>query len=114
MCELQEMLEDPPNLAPYGVALVLAQILDLLGNVLAVESVVAGPHRTQHVGLVLRPGIEIVVVSGSVAVASVGHDRSSKALPILRQIQVGSGASSAIAVREARRVSRTIGTHSSK
>jgi len=35
------MREDPPHLAAYGVALALAQILDLLSEVLSVETVVA-------------------------------------------------------------------------
>src|SRR5437879_3584603 len=75
MGELQEMFENPSDLAAHGVALALAQILDLLRDMLAVKPVVAGPHRAQHVGLVLRPGIEIVVVSGSVGARSIGHGR---------------------------------------
>jgi len=35
------MLEDPPDLASHRVALAFAQILDLLGHVLAIEAVVA-------------------------------------------------------------------------
>ena len=51
------------HLAAHGVTLALAQILDLLGEVLAVEAVVGRRQGAQHLGLVLRPGIEIVLVS---------------------------------------------------
>ena len=38
--QAQEMLDDPADLATHSVALILAQILDLLGDILAVEPVV--------------------------------------------------------------------------
>src|SRR5258708_35163150 len=78
MSELQKMLEDPADFTAQSIAFALSQILDLLGNVLAVEAVVARSHRAQHLGLVLRPGVEIVVVLGAVGALAVGHDRSSK------------------------------------
>src|SRR5438445_13502642 len=80
MRQLQEVLEDSADLAADRITIILAQILDLLGNVLAVEPVVAGPHRAQHLGLVLRPGVEIVVVSGSVVARSVGHGPTASEL----------------------------------
>ncbi len=61
------MLDDAADLATHSIALALAQILDLLGDMLAVEAVVGNRHRAQHLGLVLGPGIEIVVVARSVA-----------------------------------------------
>src|SRR5438270_1463279 len=71
MAKLQEVLKDPPDFAAHRIAFALAQILDLLGDVLAVEAVVAGGHRAQHLGLVLRPGIEIILITWSVGHNSV-------------------------------------------
>jgi hypothetical protein len=64
--QFEELHEDPSNLATDGIALTGSQALDLLGDVLAVEAVVAGFERAQHLGLVLSPGVEIVVVARSV------------------------------------------------
>ncbi len=50
-------------LAAHRVALALAQILDLLGDMLAVEAVVGRRHLAQHRRLVLGPGIEIIFVA---------------------------------------------------
>jgi len=41
MRKLQEMNEHTLDLAAYGVALALAQILDLLGEVLTIKAIVA-------------------------------------------------------------------------
>ena len=71
--ELQEMQENAPHLAAHGVALAIAQILDLLGEVLAVEAVVGSGQGAQHLGLVLRPGVEIVLVIWSLLARSVRH-----------------------------------------
>ena len=57
-----------------GVQLAFAQILDLLGDQLGIEPVVAGPHAAQQVRLLLRPGVEILVVKRTV---SVSHVRQS-------------------------------------
>ena len=67
------MHEDSLDLAAHGVALALAQILDLLGEVLAVEAVVGSRQGAQHLGLVLGPGVEIVVVIRSLWARSVRH-----------------------------------------
>src|SRR5438874_1797572 len=89
------MFEDSSDLAPYRIAFVSAHRLDLLGDILAVEAVVRYRHRAEHLGLVLGPGVEIIVVAGSVGTRSVGHGRPSlKASPIIRRIRVGLGASS--------------------
>src|SRR5438045_1933417 len=64
--ELEEMVDDASDLAADRVALALAQVLDLLGDALAIESVVRRRHRAQHLGLVLRPGVEIVLAARSV------------------------------------------------
>src|SRR5947208_11790886 len=66
MRQFQEVLEDTGDLTLCRVTLALAQILDLLGDVLAVEAVVSGAQATQHLSLVLGPGVEIIVVAGSV------------------------------------------------
>jgi hypothetical protein len=66
MSELQEMNEDPTHLAAHGIAFALAQILDLVGEVLAVEAVVAGAQGAQDLGRVSSPGVKIVVVAWSV------------------------------------------------
>ena len=66
MGELKQMLDDPPDLAAHRVALALAQILDLLGDMLAVEAVVGNRQRAQHHRLMLSPGIKVVVVARSV------------------------------------------------
>ena len=60
------MLDDAPDLAADRVALAPAQILDLLGNILAIETVVGDLHRAQHHRLMLRPGEEVVVVVRSI------------------------------------------------
>src|SRR5690348_12394885 len=60
------MLDDATDLATDRVAFALAQILDLLGHVLAVEPVVGDRHCPQHLCLVLRPGVEIVLVTWSI------------------------------------------------
>src|SRR5271166_1629957 len=70
------MLDDPPDLAAYRITLAPPQILDLLGDMLAVETVIGNCHRAQHQRLVLRPGIEIIVV-----VRSIRHGRHYCALP---------------------------------
>src|SRR5262249_26876684 len=72
--QLQELLENAAHLATHRVALAFAQILDLLGYVLAIEAGVGGWHRAQHRRLVLGPGVEIIVVTGSV-----GHRRRLEA-----------------------------------
>src|SRR3954454_21306621 len=81
--QLQKMFEDAPYFTAHGFAFALAQILDLLGEVLAVEAVVVGAERAQHFGLVLRPGIEILVVIGSGRARSVGHGFAFEACPPL-------------------------------
>src|ERR1700756_3566972 len=60
------MLDDASDLAAHRVAFAPAQILDLLGDVLAVETVVGDHHRAQHHRLMLRPGEEVVVVARSI------------------------------------------------
>jgi hypothetical protein len=60
------MLDDAADLAAHHIALASAQSLDLFGEVLAVEAVVRCRHRAQHRRLMLRPGVEIVVVVRSV------------------------------------------------
>ena len=77
MGQFQEMHEDTPHLAAHGISLALAQILDLLGKMLAVEAVIAGAQRPQNLGLVSGPGVEIVVVARSV------RHRSSGVRPII-------------------------------
>src|SRR5207248_8350395 len=64
--KLQEMFDDAADLAADCVALALAQIFDLLGDVLAIEPVVRDRHGSQDLGLVLRPGVEIILVARSV------------------------------------------------
>src|SRR4051812_4590821 len=77
MCDPQKMLQNSDDLAFGRTAFALAQILDLLRHMLAVEAVVVARHRAKDLGLVLGPGIEIVVVIGAVASGSVGHQRFS-------------------------------------
>ena len=60
------MLDNPPDLAAHRVAVAPAQTLDLLGDVLAIETVVSNRHRAQHHRLMLRPGKEVVVVARSI------------------------------------------------
>jgi hypothetical protein len=60
------MLDDAADLTANRIARAFAQIFDLLGDVFAIESVVGDGHRAQHLGLVLRPGVEIVVVAWSI------------------------------------------------
>src|SRR5262249_5321244 len=86
--ELQEMFQDTPRLAAHGIAFVSPHRLDLLGDVLAVEAVIAGLQHAQHLGLVLGPGVEIVFVAGSVR-----HPTNLESWPIMPD-QVGSGACS--------------------
>src|SRR5215471_6923808 len=64
--ELEEVFDYAADLAAHRVALALAQILDLLGHMLAIKPVIGDGHRAQHPGLVLRPGVEIVLVAWSV------------------------------------------------
>ncbi len=66
------MQENAPHLAADGVTIAPAQILDLLGEVLAVEAVVGGGQGAQHLGLVLRPGVEIIVVFRSIGLGPIG------------------------------------------
>src|SRR5215469_242918 len=68
--ELQKMLDNAADLAADRVALALAQIFDLLGHVLAVEPVVRDGHGSHHLRLVLRPGIEVVLVAWSLGLRS--------------------------------------------
>src|SRR4029077_17962727 len=68
--KLEPMLDDADDLVPYRVALALAQILDLLGDAFAVEAIVGPAHRTQHLSLVPRPGVVIVIIA-----RAVGHRR---------------------------------------
>ena len=60
------MFDDPADLAAHSVALALAQIFDLLGDVLAVEPIVGDRHRPQHLRLMLGPSIEVILVTWSV------------------------------------------------
>ena len=60
------MLDDSPDLAAHRVAFAPAQTFDLLGDVLAVEAIVGDRHRAQHHRLMLGPGKEVVLVTGSV------------------------------------------------
>src|SRR3954453_2296403 len=60
------MLDYAPDLAADRVAFALAQIFDLLGDVLAIEPVVGDRHSPHNLGLVLRPGVEIILVAWSV------------------------------------------------
>src|SRR5579884_1917801 len=60
------MLDDPSNLTSDRVALALAQILDLLGEALAVEATVGNGQGAQHLRLMPGPGEEIILVAGSV------------------------------------------------
>src|SRR6478672_863401 len=60
------MLKDSDDLALHRIPFALAQILDLLRDVLPIEAVVAGTQATQHLSLVLGPGVKIIVVAGSV------------------------------------------------
>jgi len=64
------MFDDTNDLAPHHIALALAHILDLLGDALAVEPIVSPAHRPQHLSLVLRPGVVVVVVA-----RAIGHRR---------------------------------------
>src|SRR5205085_5113262 len=103
------MFENTAHPTTYCITFALAQILDLLGDVLAVEAVVAGAQAAQHLGLVLGPGVEIVVVTGSVR-----HSGKPSKLAESIPDYVGSGASSAaVALAAARRVMRRIGTQAS-
>src|SRR5437763_15531376 len=109
MGKLQEMLKDSDDLALHGIPFALAQIFNLLRDVLAIEAVVAGAQAAQHLGLVLGPGVEIVVVAGSVR-----HSGKPSKLAESIPDYVGSGASSAaVALAAARRVMRRIGTQAS-
>ena len=84
--ELEQMLDDANDLAAHGIALALAQILDLLGDAFAVEPIISPAHRPQHLSLVLRPGVVIVIVA-----RAVGHrrhnleDRGDKYTPDCRR-----------------------------
>src|SRR5438128_11274132 len=60
------MLDDSPDLAAHRVAFAPAQTFDLLGDVLAVETVVGDRHRAQHHRLMLGPGVKVVVVASSI------------------------------------------------
>jgi hypothetical protein len=60
------MLDDAPDPTADRVALALAQVFDLLGNVLAIKPIVRRGRGSQHLGLVLRPGVRIVFVARSV------------------------------------------------
>jgi hypothetical protein len=48
------MKEDASHLTAHGVAHALAQILDLLGQVLAVEAVILSAKCAQDIGLILQ------------------------------------------------------------
>jgi hypothetical protein len=76
MGELQEVQENASHLAAHHVAKTSPQIFDLLHEILAVEAVVAGAQQAQHLGLVLRPGVEIILVARSVR-----HCRQSPTQP---------------------------------
>src|SRR5437762_11064746 len=60
------MLNDSDDLALHRIPFALAQILDLLRDVLPIEAVVAGAQAAQYLSLVLSPGVKIIVVAGSV------------------------------------------------
>src|SRR5690242_20242201 len=75
------MEQDPAHLAAHGITVAVAQILDLLGKVLAVEAVVAGAQGAQHLGLVLGPGVEIIVVIRPLWARSVRHRSHSLVWP---------------------------------
>ena len=62
--ELQELLDDGADLAAASVALLLAQIRDVLGEAFSVDGVVAalGGEQAQRLRLNLGPGVEVVFV----------------------------------------------------
>ena len=89
--ELQEMLDDRADLAAAGIALVLAQVLDLLREPAGVDREILplGRELAQGRGLLPRPGVEIRVVeivrelahrpplsSGMIAEAAVARHRA--------------------------------------
>ena len=64
MFEQQQVLDDPDRPAAQGVALLLAQVGDLLGDVGEVEVQIGaarGP-AAQRLRLTLRPGVEVAIV----------------------------------------------------
>jgi len=64
MLEEEQMLDDPRRPASHRVALLLAQVPDLLGQMRQVERQIGLITRdtTQLARLQLRPGVEILVV----------------------------------------------------
>src|SRR3954447_6170520 len=72
------MLDDVLAKRLTGVQLAFAQILDLLGNVLDIETIGAGPAAAQQLGLFLRPGVEIFVIQRAVGSDHAGHPSTAK------------------------------------
>src|SRR5439155_11349116 len=70
--KLQQIFDDVLTERLAGMQLAVSQILDLLGNVLDIETVCAGPAAAQQFRLFLRPGIEILVVERMGDVIHVG------------------------------------------
>ena len=70
--KLQQIFDDVLTERLAGMQLAVSQILDLLGNVLDIETVCAGPAAAQQFRLLLRPGIEILVVERMGDVIHVG------------------------------------------
>src|SRR4051794_13011399 len=64
--QLEKMEQDATNLAAHGIALASPQAFDLLDQIVAVEAVVARAQGAQDLRLVLRPGVEIVLVTRSI------------------------------------------------
>src|SRR6266705_2476906 len=66
MFQLQEMVDDPLDLAAQLALLRSSQAIDLLGNVLPVDRLVARTPggRAQRLSLLLRPKDEIRVIKG--------------------------------------------------
>jgi hypothetical protein len=66
------MLDDPPDLVAHRIPFAPAQALDLLGDIVAVETIVDDRHRAQHHRLMPGPGKKVILVAGSVGH---GHHR---------------------------------------
>src|ERR1700730_5094031 len=66
VCNKQQGGESFPYQTESIVKLAASKRFDFLGYVSAIETVAFAFHRAQHFGLVLGPGVEIVVVARSV------------------------------------------------
>ncbi len=66
MLQLEQMEDDPLDLAAEGRLLRDAQPFDLLGQVFPIEALVGAGTCSlpQHVHLLLRPGQEVFVIEG--------------------------------------------------